>query len=258
MPRRGSAGDAERLQAIHELEEAMREAQPKVNAARAERDRAKGVEGDCRRQLAAAEKQIELLRTQVHHRESGVYLNGGESLDRGTVILGNEAIRFAGWHGKIEFPLENVAEVDLGHSHLSPRTGVPVLGRMWPGQARARDSLLLMLGGSGGGQRQLAVIADLRDGEAWREEIREGIERLAANEARRRHLEGERAERQRDLEQAEQQLALAEGRLGDVQRKMGELQSQRDKIRALQRQVELEREAAARGANSRSKGRGRR
>ena len=193
--------DAERLTAIQHLERAIQEKLPALNAARTARDSAKQNETARRHDLRAIDQEIGAIGREIHLQSAGVYLNG-ESLDRGTVSLGNEVVRFSGWQGKAEIPIHTIAGVETGYSLLAPRAGVPVLGTLWPGTPRQNGTLLLTVQESKVHTAQHAVVADLQNAEDWRNQIHRRQHDLDAVHARRDDLAAQREKAAAVLQQA--------------------------------------------------------
>lgn len=242
-----SAGDAERLQSILELERAIAGKQPALRVARAEQDATKSTETERRQALATVDKSIAALRWEVHQQCTAVYLNG-RRLDRGRLDLGNEVVRFSGWRGRIDVPLRDIEEVSLGSSHLPPRSGVPFLSWLTPGQPRSGETLLLIVRTGDGTDRSLAVIADMRDASGWREAIHAGQARLGAVAARRGELEAARTQASAVLADATHALVLAQGRLDVITKEISTLQRQRDRLKSQQRAIDKAREREVRAA----------
>ena len=112
--------------------------------------------------LDAIEARTKGIATEIHQQAKGAYLNG-EVLDRGTLSIGNEALNFSGWHGTISIPLQHIHHIDTGISSLSPYDGVPILGRLFPGQPRKAFTLLLTIKVPDATVERLVVVADLPD-----------------------------------------------------------------------------------------------
>src|SRR5450759_4829550 len=162
--------DADRLQAIQDLERAIQAKQSALRAAQARRDAARQLEAERGKELHAIEARIKGIASEVHQRAKGAYLNG-QNIDRGTLSIGNEALRFSAWHGSATVPLESIHEIDIGTSHLPPRAGVPILGRLVPGQPRQATTLLLRVRDANAASDQLVVVADLNDAQEWASQI---------------------------------------------------------------------------------------
>ena len=102
--------DAERIIAVQELERAIAARQPALDEARRQREAARAAERARRKDLAAADGRIARFEAAVHRTSGGAYLNG-PSLDRGTLALGHDRLRFSGWHGTAEIGLAAVKAI---------------------------------------------------------------------------------------------------------------------------------------------------
>jgi hypothetical protein len=241
--------DAERSSAIQALERALAAQEPSRQAAALELQQARQAEAQCASGAQAARRQVTAAASNVVGQCQAVYLDG-ILLDRGTVQVGREHLRFRGWYGGIEIPLAAIGRCDAGRSHLPPRAGVPVLDRLWPGRPREAGTLLLAVRGDAGGPDGQVVLADLRDGAALEQTIRAQQARLAEVAAENAALESQRQAAATALAEATRAVARAKARLGAVEAELAPLRRQRDQLLAQQRrsdaECELERERAAR------------
>jgi hypothetical protein len=101
---------------------------------------------------------------KTHRQGDVVYLNG-RSLDRGTLTVSAESVKFSGWQGKVEVPLRTLQGIELGSSNLPARAGVPLLSTLAPGVSRPADALLLTVQEGEKSQLKLVVLANVRNGE---------------------------------------------------------------------------------------------
>jgi len=242
---RNESGDAERLLAIHQLDEAIKKKEPDLTAAREARNLAKQNEDRCRQGVKAVDRQVDTLKRETHRTASVAYLNGA-ALDRGKLTLGNQSLRYLGWRGKIELALEHIVMVEIGNSHLPPRCGIPLVSRLWAGTPRNRGTLLvhrrpLAVAVS---NPTLAVLADVEDAVGWQRDIqaRQGL----LSDVARRHadLSSDRDRSTSALQDASQSLREAQAGLDRVEREIGSLGAQRDKLQAQQREIDSARKRA--------------
>jgi hypothetical protein len=242
-----NGGDAERIATIRELEQAMTAREPQRLAAKAELDQAQRTENERRKVVRAAEARVATTRKQRYRSFPAVYLNG-QALDRGTVQVGNELLRFGGWHGGIDVPIASIREFGHGRSNLPPRAGVPLLGKLWPGTPRASTTLLLTVCDQDGAPTNQIVLADLSDSTAVQAEIAGRQAKLAGVLAQRQGLEAERQAALASLAEATQAVAKAQAHLKAVEAEITPYQRQRDVLVRQQRQVDAARAQAARDA----------
>jgi len=231
------AGDAERLCLIQELERAIAAEQLNLDSVRAERDKAKEHCAAVQRNLVAIGRQLRDIEAAEHLGAGGAYLNG-ESLDRGVLTLGNELLRFSGWHGKVAIALKDVKDVGIGTSLLAPRVGVPLLERIWPGRSRPGYTLLVTVN-DGTESGAMAVVTDLRDAVKWQEEIRtrqQGLEDIARQ---RTDLLAAQQEAEGKAEAAKTALTVAQAGLHTAQWVVADLGRLRDGLQAQQRKVDV-------------------
>ncbi len=232
----GTDGDTERLHLIQAFDRALAAKQLGLKAALAERDQAKERYAAARRNLAAIGQQLRDLETAVHLKVGAAYLNG-ESLDRGVLSLGNEALQFSGWQGKVTIPLQDIREVEVANSLLSPLAGVPFLGGIWPGKPRPGYTLLLNVN-DGTPSGALAVVADLRNAAQWQEGIlarQQGLEDVARQRA---ELMAAREQAEAEVRAAGAALTTAQANLRAVRWEVAELKRLRDRLQAQQDKVE--------------------
>lgn len=163
---------------------------------------------EAERRLHAAERALRQGDRQILRRATAVYLNG-EALDRGALRLTHRALRFDGWQGSIVIPVGDIVDVRLGTSVLPRHAGIPLLSRLWPGNLRYAESLLLTVKVGSASEPRVATLADLKNGIQWRDEIlrcRDGYEAWA--QERSRHVTDVEAAK-RDLAQAREASAPA-------------------------------------------------
>ncbi len=175
--------------------------------------------------------RIQNIDSVVHDRARAAYLDG-QSVDRGTLSIGNDALHFSGWHGSVSIPLKKILGIYGGTSRLSPRAGVPIVGRLFPGRPRAGDSLLLTVWGtddterSDTAQRKLVALADLEDGEGLASQIVARQSALNRLQADRVELAGELLEAQSAWREARSELASAQTEVAEVERELDQLRTQ--------------------------------
>lgn len=235
--------DAERLQAIHQLEQAIQARQPDLAAARRQHDDARRWERERQAALREVDAQISVIGREVRRRGSAVYLDG-HRLDRGILTLGNEALRFVGWHGRLDVPLAAITTVELGTSFLPPRSGLPLLARVWPGQPRPGETLLLTVGSPATTTTHLAVLAHVGQAETWREAIHQAQGRLGDVAAQRAGLEVEQARVAAALAEARARLTERQVALEVIEREVGDLRARQRQLQEQQHQIEAARERA--------------
>ena len=239
--------DEERLAAIKGLEQEIAAREPPRVAAETELDQARQLEIARKKAVRAVEAQLTAVGAEVHRRCPAVYLNG-RSLDRGTVQVGNEHLRFSGWHGSIEIPLASIDSSELGPSNLPPRAGVPLLSTIWPGTPRTAVTLLLTIRATGSNQPSQVVLADLGDGTVLQTEIQNRKAKLGDVAARRTGLESQRQAAVTSLSEATQAIAQAKARVDAVEAEISPFRKQRKQLIEQQRQIDAERVRAARAA----------
>ena len=245
--------DAERLAAIQKLEQAIATKEAARKSALSARDAAKHTESERQNAVRGIENEIRLIGTSIRRNSRAAYLNG-QSLDRGTLQLGNELVRFVGWRGSVEIPLTSIEAVDVGTSLLSPRAGVPILGRVWPGTPRSAQSLILTIRQTEQDEsRSLAVMSDLLDSEVWQSEILKGQTSLEDVAAQRAKLESRRQTAMTAHMVAENILKQAQAQVDSVDAEIAPLRAQRDKLRAQQREVDVARRRALQAEKDRLK-----
>jgi hypothetical protein len=237
--------DAERLSAINELNQAIAAREPQKKAALTELDKAKQLENERKKAVKATEARVTAVGVEVHRRCHAVYLNG-KSLDRGTVQVGNELLRFSGWHGNIDVSLASIDSFELGNSKLPPRAGMPLLDRVWPGTPRAATTLLLTLQEKDSNQTSRVVLADLSDGAALQTEIEGRKAKLGDVTAHRMDLESQGHAALASLAEATQGVIQAKAHVDAVEAEIAPYRRQRDQLIAQQRQIDAERARAAR------------
>ncbi len=206
---------AEPLEEIQSLERVIQDKQPALSAAQARRDAARRVEAEQRRRLSAVEGRNQSFAARVYLKAKGVYLNG-QSLDRGTLSIGNEALRFSGWRGSVSIPLRDIQKAELGPSFLPPRAGVPVIGRLFPGERRLATTLLLTVRDAQTSADHLVVVGDLPDAKEWAWQISLAEQREQARAA---------------WQEAEAALREAQRALLSLEDEIRQLRSQQNKLR---------------------------
>ena len=237
--------DAERLTAIQHLERAIQEKLPALNAARTARDSAKQVETARRHDLTAIDQEIGAIGREIHLQSAGVYLNG-ESLDRGTVSLGNEVMWFSGWQGKAEIPIHTIARSRNWAFSLGSTSRRPCPGEALARHASSERDTTAYRAGSDAHSAQHAVVADLQNVEEWQKQIHRRQHELDAVHLRRDDLAAQREKATAALRQASTTLAAARAELSQVESEIGEFHRQSDRLRAQQRQIDAARAQAAR------------
>lgn len=248
MPNQSGA-ETEYLRKLPELERLERELEPSHHQARDEQVRAKQLVADRRRALNDLEQQLRGMAREVRLKAQGAYLNGA-ALDRGTLMIGNEALLFAGWHGRAEIALHDIVDIDIGHSALPARAGLPLIGRYWPGVRRDGEALVITVRDKASSTLAQAVIADLADAVQWRRQLLAGKDRLGDVEVQRGDLVTRRGQAETALQEAQAELDRATAALRGVEGQIAELQRQQRDLRKLQRQAE------AQGSQSATKGSG--
>lgn len=231
--------DAERLLAIQELDRAIAGKSPELHAASGRLQAARARSTECLRAVEAVERRVRAIDEQVHREGGAVFLDGGASLDRGKVRLGNEALRYAGWRGRIDIPLASVQRTELGTSDLPPRAGIPVLSRFWPGEPRRAGALMILFDADGAEHR--ATFADLPDAADWAAGVEAQRQCLGDVAAARAALSTEVAAARAPLREAMAEAATAEQRLRLVQSEIAALSSKKASLEAQQRAVDAAR-----------------
>lgn len=236
--------DAARLDAIHQLETAVAAKQPALATARSNLDTARGIEAERRASVAAIDIELKRFTTETLRKTGCAYLNGS-SLDRGTVSLGHEQLRFAGWLGRIEIPLSAIRYIELGTSFISSRAGIPILNEFWPGVRRPSETLLITIQDTVNTLSGLVVIADVPDGTAWRGSILDQQQRLGEVATQRAELLTRRVTSSSALTDATRQREAAAEGVAAVEAQIQSLQEQRQKLNWQQQQLDLARKQAA-------------
>ncbi len=253
MPSQSGAG-TEQAGKLRELEQLERELEPNHHQARDEQVRAKQIVADRRRALDDIERQMRGMAREVRLKAKGIYLNGA-ALDHGTITIGNEALQFAGWHGRAEIALRDIVDIDIGHSVLPARAGLPLIGRYWPGARRDGESLVITVRDSASSTLAQAVIADMADAVQWRRQVLEGKGRLGDVEAQRGDLVTRRGQAETGLKEAQAELDRAGVALREVEGQIAELQRQQHDVRKMQRQAEAQgSQSAIKGSGTQGKG----
>ncbi|HUY58631.1 MAG TPA: hypothetical protein VMV16_02885 [Solirubrobacteraceae bacterium] len=221
----GDTGHLKLFRQIMQLEDSIDARKRDHEAARSTLDAAKRAESDRRVALSVVDDQLRAIGTDVLRKRAAVYLNG-EQPNRGRLELGNEVIRFSGWRGHVELPLPTIADVQIGTVVTAPRAGVPLLDKIWPGDPRPSNTLLLTIQPAGDGAPWTAIVADLPDAADWREQILAQRRRLAEVAARRADVQGRREQARAALATATAALQAAQKRLESIGQDLAELQSQ--------------------------------
>ena len=222
------------LGAMLQAERSIAANREELHAARAERASAVQLESDCNKTLAILDTEIKRLGGQPHRRGKAAYLDG-ESLERGTLTLTNDALHFSGWRGKVEIPLQSIQSIALGTSLLAPFAGSPILGSIWPGKPRSGETLLLTVQDGPAATQQLAVMGDLKEAGLWQQEILIQQQQLDQVTALKTQLLGERQQATDALTKARAALRQAQARVTVVEKETTVLRSQMDTLRAQQR-----------------------
>jgi chromosome segregation ATPase len=239
--------DASRLQAIQQLEQTIAQRQPNLDTALATLKAAQKTDAEARRGVAALDSRLDHLEKDALLRAKVAFLNG-QALDRGKLTLQRESLSYSGWHGKAELPLSAIQALELANSELPPRAGVPCLGRIWPGKPRPGWSLLLQMEAQAGQPSDLAVIADLRNGALWRDNILAQKEKLAEVAAQRSELAAQRETVAHSATDTGQALATAKAAAAAIQQEIDSLRTELAKLKAEQRHIEKARKEAAEAA----------
>ena len=244
-----SGAKAGYLSELQELERLERELEPSHHQAREEQARAKQLAAERRRALDDIDRQLRGLARAIRLKAKCACLNGA-ALDRGTLTIGNDALQFAGWHGRMEIALRDIVDIDIGHSSLPARAGLPLIGCYWPGVRRNGEALVITVCDSVSNALAQAVIADMVDAVQWRRQILEGKDHLEDVEAQRGDLATRREQAEAALKDAQAELGGATSALRRVEGQIVELQRQQRDLRKMQRQAE------AQGSQSSTKGSG--
>lgn len=253
MPSQGEA-KAEYQKRLQELEQLERRLEPEQHQARAEQTRAKQLAAERRRMLDDIDRQLRGLAREIRLKAKCAYLNGA-ALDRGMLTIGNDALQFAGWHGRTEIALRNIVDIDIGHSALPTRAGLPVIGRYWPGARRDGESLVITVRDSASSTLAQAVIADMADAVQWRRQILAGKDRLGDVEAQRGDLATQRGQAEAALQDAQAELDRVTGTLRSMDGQIAELQRRQRDLRKMQRQAEAQGpHGATKGSGTQRKG----
>jgi len=225
------------LGAILQTERRIAANRQELHAVRAERAAALQLESDGRKALANLDNEIKRLSGQIYRRSRAVYLDG-ETLERGTLTLTGDALRFSGWRGHVEIPLRAIQSIALGTSLLPPFVGMPILGNFWPGRPRSGETLLLTVQESPTAAQQLAVIGDLKDAALWQQEILIRQQQVDQITALKTQLLSEREEATASLAKAREALRQAQTRMEVIEKEAAALRSQLDTLKAQQRAEE--------------------
>lgn len=248
-------GDAERLLEIQDVGRAIASKEPSLKTARAQRDADRQIEADCRKAVQVIDARIAEIGREVHLTGGAVYLNG-DSLDRGTLVLGNETLRFSGWRGAAEVLLGAISEMQLGTSYLPARAGMPFISRFWPGEPRSRGTLLITVErgvvrsqtGEGVREKRQVALADLESAEMWRNQITVRVDLLKAVADRRADLQAQRREPAAALDRATTDLHASERALDVIEQEIASLRELQNRLKAQQRAIDAARERDVREA----------
>ncbi len=175
------------LRQIVQLKESIAEKQCELARARSALESARRQESERQRTLAAIDDHLRATAQEVHRKSAALYLDG-ESQSRGMLTLDSEVIRFSGWHGHFEIPLERIDDIQVGTLKVPPRAGIPILSKFIPGEVRQCRALLLTLRGDERSAPRTVLIADLPDAARWRDHIRDQQERYRLDSTARAEL----------------------------------------------------------------------
>ena len=228
--------DAKRLNLLRQtlqIEDAIAKKEREIGPARARRDVARRDEAERRAALKSIDAQIQSIGAQVHRRGSAVRLSG-PSHDRGTLTVGNEALRFAGWRGHQEIPLDAIRDVQIGTAAIAPRSGIPFVEDVWPGEPRQTGTLLLTVRTNDDSSPHVEILAGLTDVVGWRDQIRHQQEQSNAIATWRVDLGNRREQAQVALDAATHARREADSQVSAVER---ELASLRDQLKQIQRET---------------------
>lgn len=124
-----------------------------------------------------ASQELNRRRTQVRSQadsavcsSSAKYLIAENTLDAGALKLYPDRLVFSGYRGTCVIPLSQVSAVNQGTSRLPRRSGIPLVGRLWPGPDREGDTLMIELV-SDEDTRERCVLAGLEPGQHWPENL---------------------------------------------------------------------------------------
>ncbi len=246
------------LRQIVQLKDAIAQKQRELDDARSALDATRRIEAERRRALKIIDDQLHATMNQVHRQSAALYVHG-EAQSRGMLSLGSEDLRFSGWRGRFQIPLDAIYDVQVGTSSVPPRAGIPVLGRLAPGKARECGALLLTVRDDEQSPSRTILIADLPDAAKWRDHLnsQRARQRLAAASRatlldQRRQAESLlaeashlRAKRQGDADEIARDLATLRAQLKSAER--ARLKSTRAEMdAALEEMIRIEREAMKR------------
>lgn len=178
-----------------------------------------------RRAVRDIEDSLRAFDGEVHRRSAAVLLNG-TSPRRGTLALGNDTVRFAGWRGRAELPLRTIVDIQVGTTVMPPRLGVPLLGKLWPGEPRLTGTLLLTVQESEDASPGIFILGGLSDAEAWRADIQDRQTLGSEVASRRAELARRRWEAQAALDAAVSTWRRARERLDATEREIETLRRQ--------------------------------
>lgn len=213
------------LRQIVQLKDAIAKKQRELDNARAALESAKRVEAERRRALKVVDDQLRAATNEVHRQSAALYVNGvGQS--RGILSLGSVAIRFSGWQGGFEIPLDTIYDVQVGTSKVPPRAGIPLLGRIAPGDARECSALLLTVRDDEQSPSRTVVIADLPDAARWRDHIRDRQARQRLAAAARAELLDRRRQAESLLDDASYARAKCQAHFDAIEKELATLRAQ--------------------------------
>ncbi|MBI3944039.1 MAG: restriction endonuclease [Chloroflexi bacterium] len=211
----------ENYRQIHfQLERAIAEKQRELQATIAERNAAARLEAKRRSALESINSQLAGVDLYPYDAYEGVYLDG-KALDRGLLELDGGIIRFSGWRGMTEIPLQDVKAIQVGTSKLHRYAGTFLLDQLLPGEGLPAESILLFIQGSADATPRLAVIASLQDAGLLYEKMRQYQLNIETVTAHRTEL-----------------LFQREGILATISRTQDALQRSQSRITSLQAEID--------------------
>jgi hypothetical protein len=169
-------------------------------------------------------------------------------LDRGMLTLGNEHVRFSGWHGQIALTLGELESIEIGESNLAPRDGLPFVSKVWRGAPRHGGSLILSVRRGSGTAR--AVVGDLSDPEGWQQDIGHRQDLLDEVAAQYAGLNTRRSDAVGQLKEATAQVQASLSPYQQLEAEIATLQKQLDTLRAQQRAIDEARKQEVRAVQT--------
>lgn len=160
------------------------------------------------------------------------WLVSSTTLDSGSVALFWNRIEFKGWRGNCVINLSEVGSINQRTSRLPARSGIPLLGRWFPGHVREGDTLLVELS-SGATSARRAVLAALPHGSNWQQALKDAISDIP-------RIEAERREAAAQVQELEQQKAGLDTQMRDLKSQMTMANSEIRKVQETRRRAEHE------------------